>query len=85
MHVTISPDHFDCAMPITDFCMALHDECDNPPCPAPKCDPKINDFKGLVRNAKPDDEWYMGADHLEHTMTWTVDSVWNCDNLCTLL
>lgn len=87
MHVTISPDGFDCALPITDFCMQLMGGC-NPeddnclPGIAPQCEAHIKNFKASMANTYEDEE-HMGEDALTHTLDWTIPSVWGCSNVCT--
>jgi len=86
MHVSINPTGFDCAMPITDFCMQIDEFCppdhpNYPDCPQPACEASIVGLKGVVARNNPD-ETYMGPDGLMHTLTWTVPSVWGCKNLC---
>jgi hypothetical protein len=75
VHVTITPDGFDCAMSITDGCAGVNVE---QPCAA-----VVSGFdaSNSINTALGAADEYNGANGIIHHMNWSVSDLWNC-NLC---
>jgi len=75
VHVTITPDGFDCAMAITDGCAGVT--------VSEPCNAVVSDFdaSNSINTALGAANEYNGPNGIIHHMNWSVSDLWNC-NLC---